>query len=275
MYLILSFGKQLAQSWHIDMVFPNYQCSVILVEGVKGTHEYRVTKEITTVFDLFNDETGIDLWKKFVPNLRTRQLIQGNQYCAYLLRSFGCILADPQNIIQVDEQPNKGVIHKIGMTLTLPGSVIHAGPACSKAGRAIIFFSATPQDDPDMYDADTQHNRTSLTACIIASIWESLQEEYENKRGLLQLMAEQILLEDNTHGPDMIRHAPLRMFAEEVKLSYLKLKPKKNTVLIQNWLVLPWMTWSKVLSKETKNYSSRVEVHGKFIGIVIMIPNYF
>jgi hypothetical protein len=140
--LIVSFGRSISQNPHVDMVHPNFQFSIVTQKGFfKGTHEYQVDEDkiISCSDDLFDNEHGVQAWKEAIPDEETRQLVKESKLSQHLLANFGCVLAD--SVQQVDDQKADKpaeCLYPIGTCLTLPGSIIHAGPACDKT-RCIVF----------------------------------------------------------------------------------------------------------------------------------------
>jgi hypothetical protein len=230
--LILSFGHSISQNPHVDMVHPNFQFSIVTQKGFfKATHEYQVDEEkrISCSDDLFHSEHGVQAWKEAMPGEDTRKLVKESKFSEHLLSNFGSVLAE--NVEQLDDQEadeRAEYLYPIGTCFSLPGSIIHAGPGCDVT-RCILFFPATPKHTPQMYDADTQHNRTSLTACIIKEVWLNLPTNKE-RAALLHLLAEQMRLDNSRYSQDMIRHAPLRIFTEQLQYGWQKAnKGKKKT----------------------------------------------
>jgi hypothetical protein len=130
--IITAYGKSCMQCPHIDMEFPQFQCSVILHTGnVHATHEFKLKHEsdkISTVTDLLKQgaKTG---WGKISKELL--DFISKTPACESFLHQFGDVLNPADCIIKVDEQPEDPQ-YDVGTTFTLPGSVIHAGPGNNK-----------------------------------------------------------------------------------------------------------------------------------------------
>jgi hypothetical protein len=192
--LITSYGEVQEQQQHIDLQYPNFQYGLIITDQSPGTNVFLAAQSIQTVQHMKEY-----VWKDIPPAIYTA--MKQNAFVLSILDRFGDVLCPniqqihelsyhgrsvhsppaAGNVTPVQEDDAKQVLdhlpsHKLpaGTLLCLPGSEIHAGPACS-AYRSVLFFSACPDVTTIVpYHPDTQYSAPLLCCDIIASIWSNV-----------------------------------------------------------------------------------------------------
>ena len=214
--VIAAYGKVSAQRSHLDMYQEtNYQCSMFIHEGdIEATNEFSAAEsegQITSAEDLVC--YGADAWVKvrdIVVNI-----LNNSVEATDMLKKFGALLLP--KVVRVDNQNDLNVcnLYDIGTCMTLPGGVIHAGPKSQKF-RAILFFTATPKGNlGDVYDSDTQHNRTSLSLSLVNLVFPEVKKKQERSK-LLDCIIDSMKRDKDPSSNDMVRHVPLRQFSDAV-----------------------------------------------------------
>jgi hypothetical protein len=155
------------------------------------------TQHIRTV------EALVEQWQTLSADIMPRALIQAFQQgdtSKMLLHHFGDVLhPDRQMLAQMKCKDNNST----GTILSLPGSVIHAGPAYGDF-RAIMFFSAWPQSNETApYDPDVQYTAVLLTGHFVNCLWRREGIEYPARLFLLQLLAQYV---EGSIAPRMHAH---------------------------------------------------------------------
>ncbi|KAL7569473.1 hypothetical protein ACA910_009706 [Epithemia clementina (nom. ined.)] len=177
--LIITFGKVEAQAPHIDLLYPNYQFGLLVSDNSPATSWWYTPKHhpvIETVDDV------LQAWERtnerdthYYPADEHRLTIPSSLRAALhhsvdaqtLIRGFGTVLLpneewhnDDKNNNQKEEE-EEGLQQGLqqcgsltaststctwpaGTLMSLPGSVVHAGPLCNDF-RAVLFFSAWPK----------------------------------------------------------------------------------------------------------------------------------
>lgn len=163
--IICTFGDVVEQQPHIDVVYPNYQYILMISNDSPGTKVYAPNQWYgnITVPNNIKDLLYPDMDPQLV------QKMYENQYIRQLIKQYGNSMFTKQHLLRVDYKI-LDVVHKdyddanmtTGTVLSLPGSVIHAGPA-SSAFRAAMFYSATP-------NAKQIHNTQYTNMTLINSI---------------------------------------------------------------------------------------------------------
>jgi hypothetical protein len=95
-----------------------------------------------------------------------------------------------------------------------------------------LFFSATPASvaEDHKYNGDTQHNRTSLTACLIVDAFATVSSLFgevedslhlgrirEERTNLLWLLVNAMKEDNSPYCEDMIHHVPLMVFTMQIQ----------------------------------------------------------
>ena len=135
--IIVNYDPVEDQQPHIDLLAPNHQFGCLLTDNTTGTKAYRPCGSdayITSASDLqrvFPEIVSDGIVEAITQHRPTSQLLQG----------FGNVLSPSlQEICAEPKLPT-------GTVLSLPGSVVHAGPA-SPSFRAILFFSGWVRYSP-------------------------------------------------------------------------------------------------------------------------------
>lgn len=182
--LIMTFRPCSAQAPHIDLVFPNFQFGLVVTGGAQGTsflqsqHQHAI-QDSETMFRTWDAKLSKQkhaIWSRgcrSVP-IKLRKVFNEHPNAWWHLKYFGDTLADERDSALLMQSPED---LRTGTVLSLPGSIIHAGPE-SEGVRAILFFAgakpADPQDTNDdvaPYDANSQYTGTQLTAHFTSMMW--------------------------------------------------------------------------------------------------------
>jgi hypothetical protein len=106
------------------------------------------------------------VWKDMPRSLE--ETMRDSPACTALLRDFGSTLA-----INIEQHKQESTMRR-GSVVTLPGSVIHAGPK-TNGYRCILFFSGWRRGSfVDGYDPDTQYFQSMLCADIYTILHKHL-----------------------------------------------------------------------------------------------------
>jgi hypothetical protein len=130
--IIISFDVCEQQDIHIDLDKKgHFQFGLLCTDNVFGTIEY------SPLEPLLGDGCNlVDVWKDIPPSLAL--FLAQNAETSNLLRGFGRLLSPLVQTGADTEMPLP-----LGTLLSLPGEVVHAGPASDKF-RAVMFFTGTP-----------------------------------------------------------------------------------------------------------------------------------
>lgn len=169
-YIFHNFSILISYDWapqqypHIDLQRPNAQFGLVITDQSPGTVWFEPSHQIQSPCDLAqawqSSSTG-----KWV------SAMEHSPKCRSLLKRFGDVLSP--NFQR--HEPNGGNPLPTGTLLSLPGGVVHAGPASSKS-RAVLFFSGHPCDTPIRpYNPDVQYFASILLSDVIAAVWEELE----------------------------------------------------------------------------------------------------
>jgi hypothetical protein len=156
--IILTYDIVEKQEPHIDLLEPNWQFGMILTKNCPQMFVYLVDVKMETVDDVINLWNEMSNEDTTVPPTLT-QAFQQSSPATTLVKEFGQVLVPQQ---QMKEVPVDGTL-SAGLVLSLPGSVVHAGPNATEA-RAVLFFSGWPEEsNVAEYDPDDQY--TAVTLC--------------------------------------------------------------------------------------------------------------
>lgn len=175
--LLVNYDSVEAQHPHVDLLDPNRQFGLMVTHQSPATLVYETDYTIRTVDDLQK------AWPDLPDSIATA--MHHNQQTSALLHQFGDLLCP--NIQPVVVPPHHHnpcntttttttttSLLSTGTVLSLPGSVIHAGPACSSF-RAVLFFTSWPKGSPAApYHPDTQYFAPLLCADIVTLLWDEL-----------------------------------------------------------------------------------------------------
>lgn len=225
--LIVSHGTVDAQPVHIDLLAPNHQFGLILTDRSPLTLSYKTGPSIAPSptnhpIPGSHIQSVADLQRQAWPDLPTPIVVtlEQNVTAVSLLQQFGDLLSPiivPENDVVVlssflssslDSNANATpAVVPAGTLVSLPGSVMHAGPA-APSFRAVLFFTAWPKPtttspilpmDPKnnnnttedggldsntpvvvpQYHPDTQYWTSLLICDIILSVWNELNTDRE------------------------------------------------------------------------------------------------
>ena len=205
--LIVNYGPVHAQAPHVDLLEPNFQFGMMVSPG-PGTLWYDCPHKVSTTQELVN------AWKRtdaldheqqqhqqqsdntqnhasssssslptFPEKLPT--ILDSSPAVQTLLQGYGNVLVPDEEL--VESQVSHAHL-PVGTLCSLPGSVVHAGPA-TPGFRAVLFFSAWPMNLKDNkvqeYDPDTQYGSVFLCGRISQLLWRHVRVDYEVRRYLL------------------------------------------------------------------------------------------
>lgn len=197
--MIISFGSVEKQVCHIDIGNPlHFQAGLVCTNGVHGTSEYE-----PGVTDLGQ------VWP-FVPD-GLQEKLKNIEETRVLLLQYGGLLSPEYRLVNKDTSKN---LLPIGSTITMPGGVIHCGPA-SVGIRAILFFTATPVNDEEHYNPDNQYTRSTLIAEFLVHAWTTLDVE---ERTYLLWVWWQLGLSLDPDSIDNLRHVNLKQIGDRLLL---------------------------------------------------------
>jgi len=175
-----------AQSPHIDLTQPNYQFGLIVSDGAEGTLFFEPESHIQNVDALAEHWQAIDSAGEKMPK-RLMEVMRKEESIAMLLDSFGDTLLPERYVLQNMKNRNN---LPTGSLLSLPGGVLHAGPASSEF-RAVLFFSGWPTgSDIAPYDPDIQYMGTLLVGHLTSLLWHKEEMGFPERHYLLQRLAE-------------------------------------------------------------------------------------
>jgi hypothetical protein len=109
------------------------------------------------------------VWHEWNPTEMPKGLvdaIEQSNDAKELLKTFGNVLVPESKMTKCDSE----VCPPCGSLLSLPGSVIHAGPASNDA-RAVLFFSSCPTMEAIEYNPDTQYSGVFLCGQLVTLLW--------------------------------------------------------------------------------------------------------
>eukprot|EP00547_Thalassionema_nitzschioides_P004973 CAMPEP_0194204944 /NCGR_PEP_ID=MMETSP0156-20130528/4335_1 /TAXON_ID=33649 /ORGANISM="Thalassionema nitzschioides, Strain L26-B" /LENGTH=469 /DNA_ID=CAMNT_0038931091 /DNA_START=44 /DNA_END=1453 /DNA_ORIENTATION=+ len=187
--IICNYGEAEAQAPHIDLLAPNYQFGVMITDAEPGTLLFETKRVIETGSDLAK------LWNEFEGQLVPTNLItffNCNTQAKKLLKDYGNVLI-PEKMLQSIQRGFTTV--PVGSLLSLPGSVVHAGPKC-KRFRAVLFFSASPIQDASgivlEYDPDDQYTSVMLMGRLLIMLWDKEGIGYDERHYILEMLVRYI-----------------------------------------------------------------------------------
>lgn len=221
--LIVSYGSVPAQAPHLDLVGPNFQFILILTNGSPSTNIYDLEEgdRVQSVTDLRR------VWKKEKLEQRDRatfpsnlaKMLEASPDVVDFLSDFGDVLHSNDFLKSVEKRQD-GL--SAGTLLSLPGGVVHAGPACSSY-RVVLFFSAVPvtKTGPPLsmeYNPDTQFGNVLLTGFLVQLVWRAVGITAKDRLYLLRRLATYIRQaeirtgwERHFHDCQSLRKVVLRM----------------------------------------------------------------
>ena len=187
--LIVTYTPVAPQAPHIDLLRPSFQGGLIITAGAPATHFCGNQAAIATITD---HTTLAESWsdsKVGEPPAAVVQAVKEHPALRKLLQEFGHVLTCEKQMRQETQPPVQTGL-TTGDLLTLPGSVVHAGPKCTKF-RAVIFFSASPEDVAE-YNPDTQYTGVHLLAHLVSCIWQHHGIGFAERKFLLETLANRI-----------------------------------------------------------------------------------
>ena len=191
--LIVSYGSVPAQAPHLDLVGPNFQFILVLTDGSPSTNVYDLQEEdrIRLVKDLrqvWNKERLENHDGEMFPS-NLVQVMQDSPDIVDFLADYGDVLHSNAFIKAVEKRQDS---LPAGTVLSLPGGVMHAGPA-SSCYRAVLFFSAVPMTKTGPltleYNPDTQFGNVLLTGFLTQIVWRAVGITVKDRLYLLRRLA--------------------------------------------------------------------------------------
>eukprot|EP00466_Bigelowiella_natans_P016100 jgi/Bigna1/88358/estExt_fgenesh1_pg.C_310047 len=183
--MIMNYEPVPAQAPHIDLLSPSYQFGLVVTDKIPGTLFHEGNTHIQTVGSLINT------WRRQPfggPPPKLAEVLAKEQRARVLLRDFGDVLASSSTYNCMRNHSSVST----GSLISLPGSVVHAGPGTS-AFRAVIFFSASPKAcGVEEYHPDTQYSSVLLSGHLVSLMWRQEGVGPVERRYLLTMLASQI-----------------------------------------------------------------------------------
>jgi hypothetical protein len=185
--LITIYEPVTEQQKHIDLLFPNFQYGLIITDQSPGTNVYRSARSIKTTQHI-RDYVWTDMSDSLCASM------DENPAVTSLVEFFGDVLCP--NIQRIRYSTTNASDNEetfpTGTLLCLPGSEIHAGPACDRY-RTVLFFSACPDVSQTIpYHPDTQYFAPLVCCDIISAVWGKIS--FEDRYYLLSRLVESIQL---------------------------------------------------------------------------------
>lgn len=232
--LILSYGDVPAQAPHVDLLAPNYQFVLCLTDGSPSTYFYDMPEKdrIRSVQDLRR------LWESiqeshedpFPENLAS--ILEKCPDFLALLNDFGDVF-HPNSTFKKIKRCLDSV--RVGTVLSLPGGVVHAGPA-TESFRAVLFFSAVPISclAPVVaeYNPDTQFSSVLLAGFTLLISWRCIGMTKEARLYLLRRLAMYVRQADVKTGWDRHFHHEAKLREVVRKIAAIA-NPKKLDALLK------------------------------------------
>jgi hypothetical protein len=168
---IVSFGPVKEQDVHIDLGNANeFQMAMLCTPQGELTTEYMCVDSHNA------GEEGDNLsklWKDMPAGLQAK--LDKIEDIQPLLDGFGPLLSP-----EIKKVGQENSVVTFGDLLRLPGRVMHCGPKVTENEklRAVLFFTATPNQDLDLsYDSETQYCRSTIIHDILLHSWPYLTPE--------------------------------------------------------------------------------------------------
>jgi len=199
--LIVNYDPVQPQAPHIDLLWPNFQFGLAVTDNIPGTLFREVGAHVATVDDLLATWRAQG-WGE--PPSALTAAMRKESRLRDLVREYGDVLAPPHSCSprpspsSAREKEEAGgmigsaVPIRAGTLLSLPGSVVHAGPR-SSGFRAVMFFSAWPEgSDVAEYDPDTQYSSVLLCGHLVSLMWAQIGVGFSERLYLLRVLAGEI-----------------------------------------------------------------------------------
>jgi hypothetical protein len=173
--LLIGRGRNPSQAPHLDLVLPNFQFGLMLTKKSRGTHfvpdptkpgPVRTVQQLTQLWET-NPAFSDPVYSQ-VPN-GIVDFLNSDDGALQLLQYFGDTL-QPEATLEASFICPENV--PLGALASLPGGVVHAGPA-SHGPRTILFFSGSELHDSevDSYMPDSQYNGVTLMGHLVSILW--------------------------------------------------------------------------------------------------------
>lgn len=189
--LIMSYGEAPAQAPHVDLLAPNHQFVLCLSDGSPSTNFYDLGDEdrIRSVADLRRLWEGMSGEHEGLFPQNLAKILEGSTDFMSLIQDFGDVFHPNSTFKRIERRVDSV---PVGTVLSLPGGVVHAGPA-TVSFRAVLFFSAVPIIDQVPltveYNPDTQFASVLLAGFTILVSWRCLGMTTEDRLYLLRRLA--------------------------------------------------------------------------------------
>jgi hypothetical protein len=166
--LVLTKGYVPAQLVHVDVKHPDYQFGLILNNNTPATLVYRsLIPVVRTPEDLMTYLRVSEGGSKIPAAMNQfRHLVQ-------ILQDYGICLStmNPNDYCQQLETD----LLQIGTVMSLPGGLLHGGPAYT-GYWAVLFWAAHGQTN-DIYDINEQYFDGLLLTDILLPLWQFILPE--------------------------------------------------------------------------------------------------
>lgn len=163
---IITSGIVPSQHPHIDILFPDYQFGLIVTDGVPATNWYRSKIAIVCTAEALANFLHVDQ-----QSTNLVRALHSFPVCVQLLEQFGACLSTLHST-DYEQVVGERECLPVGSVMSLPGGLLHAGPA-SSSYRTVMFFTAHVDEDR-VYNPDVQYFDGLLLAELMLPIWPFL-----------------------------------------------------------------------------------------------------
>jgi hypothetical protein len=178
--LICTVGTVKGQIPHVDVLGPNFQFTLMVTDQTPGTVVYRSTN----LHPVNSVKTFLEWLEVPNPTSQIGPVLLADEEMISLLEKYGMVLDCDTPETVIPHRQNDTTALQQGATLSIPGSVIHAGPHCTSF-RAMLFYTAHAPDE-EAYSSDVQFSLGTLMIMLVVKLFDSPQLLYEDIMLLLK-----------------------------------------------------------------------------------------
>jgi hypothetical protein len=163
--LIISTGNVPAQTPHIDVLRPNYQFTLMVSNDTPGTKLYKSINP-----NPVRDARTFVEWLGAEPDSKIADVLKKDKGLCDMLEKYGIVLDGLTERTLIMDGTVKTEALRRGATISIPGSLVHAGPSCGTF-RAMIFFIASPVgQEKDAYKTEEQWSHGSMMIDLVSGL---------------------------------------------------------------------------------------------------------
>jgi hypothetical protein len=165
---------------HLDVLWPNFQYTLMVSDETPGTLVFNPIDS-----RLVSDVSSFVEWIGAGPDSQIGKLLSDNSDQCELLKTYGAVLVGAtKGKLQVCVAQTEKL--KRGTTMSIPGSLIHAGPSFSKF-RAMLFFISHPTGkEEEAYISENQYSHGLVLINIVTWLFSCGINNREERILLLQ-----------------------------------------------------------------------------------------